>query len=65
MEHDPGYYLQQQDRRMLQKPVAKAPWRDRDQVEHATLEYVDWFNHRRPLEPIRHTTKQEGGRLLS
>ena len=28
------------------------PWRDRDQVEYATLEYVDWFNHRRLLEPI-------------
>ena len=27
-------------------------WRDRDQVEYATLEYVDWFNHRRLLEPI-------------
>ncbi|MCY4368680.1 MAG: IS3 family transposase, partial [bacterium] len=26
--------------------------RDLDQVEYATLEYVDWFNHRRLLEPI-------------
>jgi putative transposase len=23
------------------------PWRGRDDVEYATLEYVDWFNHRR------------------
>lgn len=23
------------------------PWRGVDDVEHATLEYVDWFNHRR------------------
>ncbi len=30
----------------------RAPWRNRDQVEYATLEYVDWFNHRRLLEPI-------------
>jgi transposase InsO family protein len=30
----------------------QAPWKDRDQVEYATLEYVDWFNHRRLLEPI-------------
>ena len=30
----------------------KAPWRDLDQVEYATLEYVDWFNHRRLLGPI-------------
>ena len=25
----------------------QGPWRDLDQVEYATLEYVDWFNHRR------------------
>jgi putative transposase len=24
------------------------PWRDCDHVEIATLEYVDWYNHRRP-----------------
>ena len=30
----------------------KGPWRDLDQVEYATLEYVDWFNHRRLLKPI-------------
>ena len=30
----------------------RGPWRDLDQVEYATLEYVDWFNHRRLLEPI-------------
>ena len=30
----------------------KGPWRDLDHVEYATLEYVDWFNHRRLLEPI-------------
>ena len=30
----------------------RAPWKDLDQVEYATLEYVDWFNHRRLLEPI-------------
>jgi putative transposase len=26
------------------------PWRTAEQVEIATLEYVDWFNHRRLLE---------------
>ena len=26
----------------------KGPWRGRDQVELATLEWVDWYNHRRP-----------------
>ncbi len=28
------------------------PWRTMDAVEYATLEWVDWFNHRRILEPI-------------
>ena len=26
------------------------PWRSGDQIEIATLEYVDWFNHRRLYE---------------
>jgi transposase InsO family protein len=26
----------------------RGPWRGLDDVELATLEYVDWFNHRRP-----------------
>ena len=30
----------------------RGPWRDFDAVEYATLEWVDWFNHRRLLEPI-------------
>ncbi len=30
----------------------RGPWRGLDDVEYATLEYVDWFNHRRLLEPI-------------
>ena len=28
------------------------PWRCLEDVEFATLEWVDWFNHRRLLEPI-------------
>src|SRR6266404_3168272 len=28
------------------------PWRSFDAVEFATLEWVDWFNNRRLLEPI-------------
>jgi putative transposase len=28
------------------------PWRNLQAVEMATLEWVDWFNHRRLLEPI-------------
>ena len=30
----------------------RGPWRHIDDVEYATLEWVDWFNHRRLLEPI-------------
>jgi len=30
----------------------RGPWRHIDAVEYATLERVDWFNHRRLLEPI-------------
>jgi transposase InsO family protein len=30
----------------------RGPWRNFEQVEFATLEWVDWFNNRRPLEPI-------------
>ena len=30
----------------------RGPWRSFEAVEHATLEWVDWFNHRRLLEPI-------------
>ena len=30
----------------------RGPWRGLETVEHATLEWVDWFNNRRLLEPI-------------
>ena len=30
----------------------RGPWRSFETVEYATLEWVDWFNHRRLLEPI-------------
>jgi transposase InsO family protein len=30
----------------------RGPWRHIEAVEYATLEWVDWFNHRRLLEPI-------------
>jgi putative transposase len=35
------------------------PWRGLDEVEYATLEWVDWFNHRRLLEPIGHIPPAE------
>ena len=28
------------------------PWKNVDEVEYGTLEWVDWFKHRRLLEPI-------------
>ena len=30
----------------------RGPWRNLEEVEYATLEWVDWFNHRRLFEPI-------------
>jgi transposase InsO family protein len=30
----------------------RGPWRTCEAVEFATLEWVDWFNKRRLLEPI-------------
>jgi transposase InsO family protein len=37
----------------------KGPWRHLDGVEFATLEWVDWFNHRRLLEPIGYVPPAE------
>jgi transposase InsO family protein len=30
----------------------RSPWRSLEAVEYATLEWVDWFNNRRLVEPI-------------
>ena len=30
----------------------RGPWRSLEEVEFATLEWVEWFNNRRLLEPI-------------
>jgi putative transposase len=37
----------------------RGPWKGIDEVEYATLEWVDWFNHRRLLEPIGHVPPVE------
>jgi putative transposase len=37
----------------------RGPWKGLDDVEYATLEWVDWFNHRRLLEPIGHLPPAE------
>jgi putative transposase len=37
----------------------RGPWKGLEGVEYATLEWVDWFNHRRLLEPIGHVPPAE------
>jgi putative transposase len=37
----------------------RGPWKGIDEVEYATLEWVDWFNHRRLLEPIGYVPPAE------
>ena len=37
----------------------EGPWKGLDQVEFATLEWVDWFNHTRLLEPIGYVPPAE------
>ncbi len=37
----------------------RSPWKGIDDVESSTLEWVDWFNHRRLLEPIGHVPPSE------
>jgi len=37
----------------------RGPWRNVEQVEFATLEWVDWFNNRRLLEPIGYVPPAE------
>ena len=37
----------------------RGPWRSLKAVEHATLDWVDWFNTRRLLEPIGHLPPAE------
>ena len=37
----------------------RGPWKTIEEVEYATLEWVDWFNHRRLLEPIGYVSPAE------
>ena len=37
----------------------RGPWRSLEAVEFGTLEWVDWFNHRRLLEPIGYVPPAE------
>jgi len=38
---------------------ARGPWRSLESAEYAALEWVDWFNNRRLLEPIGHVPPAE------
>ena len=42
----------------------RGPWRSFEAVEYATLEWVDWFNHRRLLEPISNIPPAEAEELF-
>ncbi len=37
----------------------RAPWKTKEEVEFATLEWVSWFNNQRLLEPIGHIPPAE------
>jgi transposase InsO family protein len=37
----------------------RGPWKQIEDVEYATLEWVDWFNHQRLLEPIGYISPAE------
>jgi putative transposase len=37
----------------------RAPWKTKEAVELATLEWVSWFNHHRLLEPIAYIPPAE------
>jgi len=37
----------------------RAPWKTREAVEFATLEWVSWFNHQRLLEPLGYIPPSE------
>ena len=52
---DPGYlYLVAANIGLYKTEVIhrRGPWRNLEAVEYATLEWVDWINHRRLLEPL-------------
>ena len=41
----------------------RGPWKNIEEVEYATLEWVDWFNNRRLLEPIGDVPAAEYGMM--
>lgn len=43
----------------------QGPWRTPEQVEIATLEWIDWWNHRRLHEAIGHVPPAEKERCYT
>ena len=39
----------------------RGPWKNIDEVEYATLEWIDWFNNRRLFQPIGDVPPAEFG----
>ena len=37
----------------------RGPWKNLDEVEYATLEWVDWYNNKRLFEPIGNISPAE------
>lgn len=48
---------------IAEKIHRRGPWRSFEAVEFATLEWVDWFNNRRLLEPIGNIPPAEAEEL--
>ena len=48
----PGLYRRRRGLFKAEVIHRRGPWRSFEVVEFATLEWVDWFNTRRLLEPI-------------
>jgi hypothetical protein len=44
---------------LLKPRPGAGPWRSFESIEFATLEWVDWFNHRRLLVPIGNISPTE------
>jgi transposase InsO family protein len=42
----------------------RGPWRSFEAVEYATLEWVDWFNNKRLLEPIGNVPPAEAEKTI-
>ena len=44
--------------------IHRKSWKNRTEVELATLTWVDWYNNRRLLERLGHTLRQKQKKLI-